>query len=118
MNVSFPDWRDDVLAALSFFASEPPLAGDVLPKVAAPDLTSAVHWLVDDTFWDVHDATESIGTILRNPEEAAAVNGLVAAVVAVADRQGKEASDATWLSDPDWPHVRALATIALNRFQM
>jgi hypothetical protein len=117
VNVAFPDWRADVLAALTFLASEPPLPGDVLPEAAAPDLDSAVHWLVDDTFWDVHDATESIGTILRGPEEASAVNGLVAAVLAVADRHGNDASDATWFSDPDWVHVRALATFALNLFR-
>ena len=57
-----------------------------------------VHWLVDDTAWDVHDLAESIGAILRNDAEADAVRAVVAAVVAVSDRQGVTAPDASWFA--------------------
>lgn len=77
-----------------------------------PTTTDAVHWLVDDTFWDVRDPAEDIGALLANDEEAAAIRGVVACVVAVSEGQGPTASDQAWFEDPQWPNVRDSATRA------
>lgn len=109
MIVEWPDRRQDVLNAL-----------DILSKAGAsadeadmwPTTTDAVHWLVDDTFWDVRDPAEDIGALLANDEEAAAIRGVVACVVAVSEGQGPTASDQAWFEDPQWPNVRDSATRA------
>ena len=51
---------------------------------------------------DLHDPVESIGTILRDATEAAAVHAVVTAVCGVSDRQGATASDAAWYGDQAW----------------
>ncbi|XVU21315.1 hypothetical protein ACQPZJ_29080 [Actinoplanes sp. CA-054009] len=65
--VVWPDRRADVITALCVLAV---LRAD--GAEAWPGLTEAVHWLVDDTFWDQHDPRSDIGTILLGTEEAAA----------------------------------------------
>ena len=102
MGVEWPDRREDVLNALDILASPNPSA-------EWPTLTEAVHWLVDDTFWDVRDPKEDIGALLVDEHEAAAVRSVVSAVGAVAERQGPTASDQAWLDDFSWPIVRKLA---------
>lgn len=103
--MEWPERRADVLWSLDTLAGE--------PKVGlGPDgslLESAVHFLVDDTFWDVHDAAGSIGTILANDAEVEAVRPLVAAIVRVSDRQGATAPDEAWWADAEWPLVQRLA---------
>lgn len=114
MGIAFPDRRQDLLNALGLLAADvPELDGDGWDTTRWPDLTAAVHWLVDDTAWDVHDPVESIGTVLHNDVEADAVRAVVTAVVAVSDRQGATAPDASWYGDQTWPEVRRLATQAL-----
>lgn len=116
-DVEWPDRRGDVLSALELLADEPPELTENGADPRWPDLTNAVHWLVDDTWWDQTDPDESIGTILRSDAEAAVIRMVVGALVDVADRQSANASDASWFGDPGWPIVRELATIALKRLR-
>ena len=102
MGVEQPDRREDVLNALDILASPNPSA-------EWPTLTEAVHWLVDDTFWDVRDPEEDIGALLVDEHEAEAIRSVVRAVVAVSERQGPTASDRAWLNDFSWPVVSELA---------
>ena len=113
MTVLWPDRRADVLAGLDVLAAAP-VASDPGLDGRWPDLTNAVHWVVDDTFWDRQDPAASIGTLLISAEEAEAVAAVVREVVSVSDRQGPEASDRAWLDDEAWPRVRAAAEQALS----
>jgi hypothetical protein len=105
MGVEWPDHREDVLNALDILASPNPSA-------EWPTLTEAVHWVVDDTSWDVRDPAEDIGALLIDEHEVAAVRSAVSAVVAVSERQGPTSSDPAWLDDPSWPIVRKMASRA------
>lgn len=108
MTVRCPDRRLDVLNALDTLAADPPeMVDGADPRW--PSVTDAVHWLVDDTWWDHDDPIESVGTLLRSEEEAAAVRRVVAAIVAVADRQRPTAPDAAWFGDEAWSQVRQAA---------
>ncbi|WP_394361826.1 hypothetical protein [Amycolatopsis sp. SB7-3] len=107
MDVEWPERREDVLSALKVLAAEPAV-------LDGADLTNAVHWLVDDTPWDSVDPATSIGTILRGGHEVDAIREVVAAVVAVSDRQGPTSSDAAWFGDSGWSEVRRLAAQALT----
>ena len=112
--MAYPDRREDVLNALGLLATEvSQLNGAEQESTRWPDLTAAVHWFVDDTAWDVHDSAESVGAILRDDVEADAMRAVVAAVIAVSDRQGVTASEASWYGDQTWPNVRRLAADAL-----
>lgn len=68
---------------------------------------------IDDTWWDAQDPATSIGTILRNEREAAAIRLVVAALGGLSERQGATATDAQWFGDSGWPEVRRLAGDAL-----
>jgi hypothetical protein len=104
--------RLDVLEALDFLStSVPPLGADGRDH-RWPNLTEAVHWLIDDTGWDTRDPAEDVGRILQSGTEADAIRDVVAAVMGVHDRQGAEATDAAWYGDPAWTEVRRLASIA------
>ncbi|MFD9738985.1 hypothetical protein [Umezawaea sp. NPDC059074] len=113
MDVGWPGRREDVLSALRTLAAEPPVLDGGDRGTRWSDLINAVHGLVDDTAWDLVDPAASIGTILRNSQEADVVREVVAAVVAVSDRQGTTTSDAAWFGDSDWCEVRLLAADAL-----
>lgn len=52
MDIEWPDLRQDVLNALDVLAAEPPILDENGHDPRWPDLKNAVHWLVDDTFWD------------------------------------------------------------------
>ncbi|MEV6443013.1 hypothetical protein [Amycolatopsis sp. NPDC051716] len=114
MDVAWPERREDVVAALRVLAAEAPALGVVGRDPRFPDLTNAVHWLVDDTSWDSEDPVASVGTILRDGAEAEVIRAVVAAVVLVSDRQGAAASDAAWFGDRGWCEVRRLAAEALS----
>lgn len=106
MGVEWPNRREDVLNALDILAA-PPV--DSARKEEWPGLTDAVHWLVDDTFWDMRDPAEDIGELLVDEHEAAAVREVVRRLVAVSGRQGPTAPDQAWFDDPGWPMVRKMA---------
>ncbi|WET81619.1 hypothetical protein P3102_10580 [Amycolatopsis sp. QT-25] len=114
MDVAWPERREDVIAALGVLAAERPALNGAGPDTRFPDLTSAVHWLVDDTPWDLVDPVTSVGTILRNGDEADVIRAVVTAVVAVSDCQGAAASDVAWFADSGWCEVRRLAAEALT----
>lgn len=114
MDVAWHGQREDVLSAFRTLAAEPPVLDGEGRDTRWPDLTNAVHWLVDDTPWDLVDPATSIETILHNSREADVVREVVAAVVAVSDRQGATASDAAWFGDSGWCIVRRLAANALT----
>jgi hypothetical protein len=106
MGIEWPDRRQDVLNALDILQT----AGLSAQEAGtSPTTTDAVHWLVDDTFWDMRDPGDDIGALLVDKQEAAAVRRVVAAVVAVSERQGPTAPDPAWFNDPGWPMVRKLA---------
>jgi hypothetical protein len=109
--VEWPDWREDVLIGLETLAAKPPQLEKRERDPRWPDLTNAVHWVVDDTFWDFRDPADHIGTVLVDEEEAAALRLVVAAVVAVSERQVNN-DDRSWFSDEDWSRVQALAAHA------
>jgi hypothetical protein len=109
VEVEWPDRRTDVLNALELMSAGPPLLASDDSDNRWPNLTNAVHWLVDDTTWDINDPSESVGLILLNEHEADAVRETVSAVVEVGERQGSEASDGAWFGDPEWGRVRSLA---------
>jgi hypothetical protein len=112
MDLEWPERRADLLAALDCLASAPPeLSGDELDP-RWPDLTNAVHWLVDDTRWDQRDPRSDIGLILANEAEADAARAAVAAVLAVAGRTGATAGDRVWFGDPSWGMVQELSARA------
>lgn len=114
MDVAWPWRRADMIDASALLASTPPtLVGDE-PDPRWPDLSWAVHEVVDDTSWDEHDPSGSIGTILRNDVEASAARELVLLLVQVSERQGADAPDNRWFSDPGWGAVRASATGMLH----
>lgn len=113
MDVAYPGRRKDVLHALELLAADIPELDETGNDTSWPNLTAAVHWLVDDTWWDLHDPAGSIGTILHDDAEAGAIRAVVAAVVTVSERQGPAAADARWYGDRSWPEVRRLAAAAL-----
>ncbi len=102
---------------LDTLASTPPVLQANQRDPRWPDLTNAVHWVVDDTGWDHHDPADSVGLILRDEIEATALRAVVELVVRVSDRQGAAATDALWFADPDWPAVRRLALTASELMQ-
>jgi hypothetical protein len=56
--VAWPHWRADVIEALAILVTlQPP------GPMSWPGLTEAVHWLVDDTFWDQTSPSRHVGTI-------------------------------------------------------
>ena len=114
VNVAWPERREDVISALRVLAAEPPTLDGADVDTRFPDLTNAVHWLVDDTAWDSEDPVSSVGTILRNSVEAGAIRAVVAAVVGVSGRQGAAAADAAWFGDSYWSEIRRLAAEALT----
>lgn len=107
MGVEWPDRRQDVLNALDILSTTLGVRED--GPAPWPTTTDAVHWLVDDTSWDMRDPAEDIGALLVDEQEAAAIRGVVAAVVAVSERQGPTAPDQAWFDDPGWLVVRKLA---------
>lgn len=114
MDVAWPWRHESLIEAAALLASEPPtLVGDD-PDPSWPDLSWAVHEVVDDTSWDLYDPSGSIGTILRNDVEASAARELVHLLVQVSERQGADAPDSRWFSDPGWGAVRATAIVLLH----
>ncbi len=109
MDVKWPDRRADVLTALDVLAAGSTQVDAAGSDMRWPDLTNAIHWLVDDTWWDKIDPAESIGTLLHSTAEANAIRSVVTAVMAVAERQGTDSADSLWFGDPAWPTVQALA---------
>jgi len=91
------------------------LHGDADPRW--PDLTNAIHWLIDDTWWDRDDPVNSVGILLRNDAEAKAVAAVVKAIDEVAEHRGATSTDREWFADEAWPVVRKRASEAAALFR-
>lgn len=91
-----------------------PVLSDSGWDMRRPDLTNAIHWLVDDTWWDTHDPSKWIGLTLRDTNEADGIRRVVATVLDVADRVGGGSPDAEWFADALWPLVRSQAAEGLE----
>jgi hypothetical protein len=101
-----------VINGLDTLASTPPSLQANQRDPRWPDLKNAIHWVVDDTWWDHQDPADYVGLILRDEREATAVRAVVELIVRVSERQGAAATDAMWFADPDWSEVRPLALFA------
>jgi hypothetical protein len=112
VTVEWPDRRADVINGLDTLASTPPALHADQRDPRWPDLKNAIHWVVDDTWWDHQDPADYVGLILHDEDEAAALRAVVELVVRVSDRQGPSATDAMWFADPDWSEVRQRALFA------
>jgi hypothetical protein len=108
--LKFPEMRQNFIGGLEIFTEEPPY-----PRGQFPDLTNAVHWFIDDTFWDVHPASDDIGMTLWNGAEAEAVSIVVSGVLAILeDVGGATSKDSKYFKHRRAPAVRAAARDALD----
>lgn len=105
--ITWPDRRGDVVNALSILAALRPHE-----TPSWPGLTEAVHWLIDDTFWDQHRPHHDVGTILADTAEADAITATLAPLSAILDELGPVADDDDYLAHPRWPEVTRAATDA------
>lgn len=110
----WPDRRSDVLSGLDTLAAAPPTLRPGQSDPRWPDVTNAVHWLLDDTWWDHHSPEDSVGILLMDKGEAAAVAEVVRVLVEVSDRCGPVADDSLWFSDRAWPELRRAAAHAAD----
>jgi hypothetical protein len=72
MVVEWVDRRQDIIKALRVLA-----AADAAAPARHPSLTDAVHWLIDDTWWDKHDPARDIGLLLTDADEAQAIKDVL-----------------------------------------
>ncbi|MFD0202931.1 MULTISPECIES: SCO4402 family protein [Saccharothrix] len=107
-DVRYPGLRGDVTDALKLFAE---LDREAVEQRVG-DLTNAVHWLVDDTFWDMRDASEDIGYRLRDHQEVAAIKAVLDPLLVVLDELGPVAPDVDYLDHRRWPEVVTSARAA------
>jgi hypothetical protein len=112
--VASPDLRDGIVKALRILTTISSTTADEWPG-----LTEAVHWLVDDTGWDLvsergerYSPTGSIGHLLRDENEVAAVNAVLDPLLAVLADLGPDAVDTAYLDHHRWPEVAATAHTA------
>jgi hypothetical protein len=76
------------------------------PPSTWPDLTNAIHWVVDDTWWDHRPPEASIPSILRNEYEALLIGDAVQKLLAVLDEVGPTAPEHEYTGHDAWPAVR------------
>ncbi|MEU5897953.1 MULTISPECIES: hypothetical protein [Streptomyces] len=102
-------WRSNVRSALHMlsdpdFQRECWLAG----REEYGDVTDAVYRLVEDTWLDNWSAEKYVGTIFRDPQEAALVDTAVLRVLRIMHEVGPDALVSVYLEHPGWPEaVRA-----------
>ncbi|NGO81026.1 hypothetical protein G6045_36005 [Streptomyces sp. YC504] len=102
-------WRSNVRSALHMisdpvFQQESWLAG----REEYGDVTDAVYRLVEDTWLDNWSAEKYVGTIFRDPQEAALVDTAVLRVLRIMHQVGPDAPVQTYLDHHGWPEaVRA-----------
>jgi len=99
-----PGMRGDIIVALDVLVTRTP---ETIKQW--PGLTEAVHWLVDDTFWDMQDVTGSIGWMLLDEREVAAIKAVLVPLLAVLDELGPHEPDPEYLRHLRWPDVRTAA---------
>jgi hypothetical protein len=102
--------RQNFIGGLEILTEEPPY-----PSGQLPHLTNAIHWFIDDTFWDVHPARDDIGWTLWNEAEAEAVSIVVLGILAILkDVGGPNSKDSRYFKHRQAPVVREAAKAALE----
>ncbi|MET7951230.1 hypothetical protein [Micromonospora sp. NPDC005324] len=105
--IAWPDRRADIITALAVLATLRPHT-----PTSWPGLTEAVHWLIDDTFWDQRSPSSDIGTILSRANEADAITATLKPLSAILDELGPTAADDDYLTHPRWHEVTHAAADA------
>lgn len=77
-----------------------------------PDLSGTVQVLLTDTWWDRFDPAESLGELLRDETEVAAVRAMVTPLLEVLESFNTATPDETYLTHPRWPEVAEKARAA------
>lgn len=108
-DISLPGRRRDITTALGVLVDLRPGSTDW------PGLTEAVHWLIDDTWWDEHGPHGDVGTLLRDGREAKAITATLTPLLAVLDDLGPAANDDDYLAHPRW---RDVVTAAGNAYRL
>ncbi len=112
--VQWPERREDVLNALQALADRDYQEQQWRSGRGWPDLTAAVHWLIDDTFIDQVGARALIPQLFRDEHEADRVQLVVDALLRVLDDLGPTAPDDAYLDHPAWTSVLHAANTALQ----
>lgn len=100
--------RDFLVGVLDLIAQITP-ATNYLGRI-----TGAVTWLVNDTSWGRLDPADSVGTILRDEGEAAAIRAVLEPLLAILDEIGPARPDQENVRHPRWPEVAEAAQRALT----
>ncbi|MGN9837475.1 SCO4402 family protein [Nonomuraea sp. H19] len=103
--VQWPERRKDVLEALRALGDRAYQDQHWRFGKGWPDLTAAVHWLIDDTFIDQHGARALIPHLFLDQREADLVQTVVDALLRVLDDLGPAAPDNAYLDHPGWINV-------------
>lgn len=106
--VKYPGRRGDIIAGLELLST---LTMDSVAHRPGA-LTDAVQWVVDDTFWDMHDPSDSIGWKLRDEQEATAIKTLLDPLMHILEHLGPVEPDIAYVSHRRWPEVVATANAA------
>ncbi|MCT9003361.1 SCO4402 family protein [Streptomyces rhizosphaerihabitans] len=106
-------WRSNVRSALHML-SDPVFQRDVwLAGVDGyGDVTDAVYRLVEDTWLDNWSAEKYVGTIFRDPQEAALVDSAVLRVLRIMHQVGPDAPVSAYLDHQGWPDALQAARAA------
>jgi hypothetical protein len=111
--VAWSGWREDVKNALQRLSDRNLQDRYWHSGVRVPgDLTDAVHWLIDDTWWDHRPAHESIPLVLRDKAEADSVQRTVTALLRVLEDLGPVARTHDYLGHHEWHEVLTTARAA------
>ncbi|MEV4111949.1 hypothetical protein [Nonomuraea sp. NPDC049695] len=110
--VHWPERRQDVLEALRALGDRDYQDQHWRSGKGLPDLTAAVHWLIDDSFIDQHGARALIPHLFIDQREADLVQMVVDAVLRLLDDLGPTAPDNAYLDHPEWINVLNSAGIA------
>ncbi|MGW5261781.1 SCO4402 family protein [Microbispora sp. NPDC004025] len=112
--VQWPERRADVLNALQALGDRDYQEQHWRAGHGWPDLTAAVHWLIDDTSIDQAGARSLIPQLFQNEREADRVQLVVDALLRVLDDLGPIAPDDAYLDHPAWVSVLHAADAALQ----
>ncbi|TXK35611.1 SCO4402 family protein [Nonomuraea sp. C10] len=107
-----PERREDVLHALRALGDRDYQDQHWRSGKGLPDLTAAVHWLIDDTFIDQNGARALIPHLFVDQREADLVQMVVDALLRVLDDLGPTAPDNAYLDHPEWINVLNSAGVA------
>ncbi|GAA3569458.1 hypothetical protein GCM10022419_057960 [Nonomuraea rosea] len=103
--MQWPGRRKDVLEALRALSDRDYQDQHWRSEKGRPDLTAAVHWLIDDTFIDEHGAQALISYLFLDQREADLVQLVVDTLLRVLDDLGPVAPDNAYLDHPGWINV-------------